>query len=284
MFVTAQLHKRISLVEMNNAINPWPNGKISNCHFAIASNIFVILELLIQYIQLSFGFHRVTVNGIFVMDGSITVKVSKSSPQQWRRANIPKEPIECFYAAARVFGEEGIIILFRQVFENISGFKDSKGWIEGNIEHGWYFGVGVDNINEFRSELIEIKHINLPRIVLDSFEIIEFFQKDRDLHSVGRPDGVQLCVVFASRESLGESWTSGRFVHGPHFTILISVKRPNIRAHIIAGKGRFRRLVWSRHRGVLIRCCCCILGRHVVVAVGEKSGNGNQRRYPHFVF
>mmetsp|Transcript_12658 Transcript_12658/g.21509 ORF Transcript_12658/g.21509 Transcript_12658/m.21509 type:complete len:234 (+) Transcript_12658:88-789(+) len=144
---------------------PRKDGHICN-GVLIAHHVFIVGQMLIQYIQLTFRFHSKAVDGVFQLDGGVAVKMAKTTTEIGSCTNLPEQPIQHLHTLGWISRDEGFK-LFCQMKENRTGLKQFDGFLltGRTIDEGWNLGIGID-LHKSTTELITLADMDRPGIVL----------------------------------------------------------------------------------------------------------------------
>mmetsp|Transcript_5290 Transcript_5290/g.10887 ORF Transcript_5290/g.10887 Transcript_5290/m.10887 type:complete len:292 (-) Transcript_5290:566-1441(-) len=180
---------------------PWEDGHVGN-GIRVATNKRLVLKLIVQHIQLSFGLHGESINGILLLFLGVDIEMTKAAAHKGSRSHLPKQPIHDFHALLRRQKGMSSGKLVGQIDEDTARLKDSL-WFVAIVVVGvvgciivqqcWYFGIGI-NGDKSTAELIAFHDIYQPCIV---FRLLnaggqELLQQNGHLLSIGRAQAVEL--------------------------------------------------------------------------------------------
>jgi len=128
MGVRRQIQEFRSFVELFAAHDPRHHSHVGNSVLVPAQELLVC-EVQVQHVELALGFHREAVNGVLDLHGRVLVEVAEPTPDVRGRRCLPEQPVVALAAGARVGGDEGVVLCFGHMLQDVAGLKHLKNEI-----------------------------------------------------------------------------------------------------------------------------------------------------------
>mmetsp|Transcript_6064 Transcript_6064/g.10952 ORF Transcript_6064/g.10952 Transcript_6064/m.10952 type:complete len:200 (+) Transcript_6064:447-1046(+) len=163
--------------------------------------------------QLSLGFHGVTVDSVLYLDGGVLVKVPKASADEGRPTVLPEQPVENLHAVSWVLRQEHRVLL-RQILKDTASFEHVQRWAKLAVHECGNLRVWVD-LYEPTAELVQRRRhdVDLPGIVLNALQTIQLLQKNGYLLPIRSTQRVKLQRVLPNLKLLLGTRASCRPIH-----------------------------------------------------------------------
>ena len=237
---------------------PGEGGDVGDGVLVIAQEA-ALGEMAIEHVELSLHLHGVTVDRIFVLLGSVGVKVAKATAEVGRAAHLPHQPGIALRSRGGVGGQECRKFL-GEIQQDGRRLENPHRFTAAAIEQGRYLGVGVD-VDKTVAKLRALLDIDRPGVVLGSgfAQGEQFLEQDGDFHAVRRGQGIELKRMLSAWQLRVVGGAGKRSIDARKFAAAGGVPGPHL--------GRFVTRV--RHRWRFLDCRQGVVGRMRSIETGE---------------